>query len=295
MFVRSGKQLKLWAFTIAGFLLVAVAIAVFARVTFWRSDDHYQVLFSRSVTGLSVGARVERWGLPIGRVESIRFSGERPDAPIMVDIAVDSGAYIPAGVRASLEIEGLTFIKYIDLVGGEIGERGLEPGAEIPGTAGGLAVVLEETGPMIETLGDVLDKADRIATDVLEITGEAEGQRITSILDDAERAASSAAEAAVDIRAVTSRLRAGATGGGRGARDQSDLGAAMADVRQAAREFRKAATDLTTLTRRTGRSLDLLFSRLRSTTTSVQNLVRSLEENPSRLLRGKPPPERRIP
>lgn len=301
--MRSRKRVKMWLFAIGALALIAGAIGVFAGVRFWRSQAHYQVVFSRSVTGLNVGARVERWGIPIGTVDSIHFSADRAETPVVVDIAVDANAYIPAGVRASLEIDGLTFVKYIDLVDGELGAEGLRAGAEIPGSPGELETVLDQTKAVMTAFSELLAKVDLIAADIQELTGGPNRARIASFLEQADRTAKEAAAAAADVRALTSDLRGNGSRAGTSLRsatrdvdEATELArSAMTDVRDAARDLRAVATDLSTLTRRTGRNLDLLFSRLRSTTTSIQNLVRSLEENPARLLRGSSPPERSIP
>jgi len=80
-----------------------------------RYDD-YQIFFSGSVTGLSTDATVRYRGIPVGHVTSIEIAPDDIDK-VRVTIQVDSTTPVRTDTVASIEMQGITGVAYIQLIG----------------------------------------------------------------------------------------------------------------------------------------------------------------------------------
>src|SRR5215467_10612181 len=96
---------------------IFVAILWLAHTQFNQQLVNYDIYFTGSVTGLSVGAPVNLNGVQIGRVTKIGLDPINPDQ-VRVTIETDSQAPIKSDSVASMELTGITGIYYIEISGG---------------------------------------------------------------------------------------------------------------------------------------------------------------------------------
>ena len=112
----------------ASYLLVgAVVLALVAGLaafSVWlvKADidgqgDPYQIAFAGSVTGLQQGSQVRYRGVPVGRVTDVRIDPERVEW-VLVTVEIDRGTPIRQDTVASLEMQGITGIAFVQLRGG---------------------------------------------------------------------------------------------------------------------------------------------------------------------------------
>lgn len=112
----------------ASYLLVgAVVLALVAGLaafSVWlvkadidRQVDPYQIAFAGSVTGLQEGSQVRYRGVPVGRVTDIRIDPEHVEQ-VLVSLEIDHGTPIRQDTVASLEMQGITGIAFVQLRGG---------------------------------------------------------------------------------------------------------------------------------------------------------------------------------
>jgi phospholipid/cholesterol/gamma-HCH transport system substrate-binding protein len=103
----------------AGLFVIVLGVAV-ATAIMWFSDqkimhDHYTLVSEEgSVAGLNPESSVRYRGVPIGKVESIRFDRENPNL-ILIRIAVSSHIVLPKNVYAQLATQGFTGLAFIEL------------------------------------------------------------------------------------------------------------------------------------------------------------------------------------
>lgn len=123
---------------IGSFVIVAVfALFAFviwlARVDIDRDVGHYDIYFEKSVSGLGIGGDVRYRGLKVGSVISIRID---PDDPTRarVRVEIDSRTPIREGDRASLQLQGITGVSFVDIEGATADSPPLTPPApgEVP-------------------------------------------------------------------------------------------------------------------------------------------------------------------
>ena len=96
---------------------IFVAILWLGHTQFNQQFVNYDIYFTGSVTGLSVGAPVNLNGVQIGRVTKIGLDPVNPDQ-VRVTIEADAQAPIKSDSVASMELTGITGIYYIEISGG---------------------------------------------------------------------------------------------------------------------------------------------------------------------------------
>jgi phospholipid/cholesterol/gamma-HCH transport system substrate-binding protein len=104
---------------VGAFVLLVIAMAV--AFVFWYTDQQdrrtyqrYEIYFPGSVSGLTAGSPVRYLGVDVGRVVRIMIDPQqRKTVQVIVD--VDSTAPIDDRTRASLSLQGVTGLLFIDL------------------------------------------------------------------------------------------------------------------------------------------------------------------------------------
>ena len=119
---------------IGGFVLVVV-IGFFAFVIWMtkleidREFAYYSIYFEESVSGLSIGGDVRYNGIPVGRVTAIEIDPKRPsDVRVTAEVARES--VIRADTVATLELQGITGVSFVQLSGGSADAPILQPGPD---------------------------------------------------------------------------------------------------------------------------------------------------------------------
>jgi phospholipid/cholesterol/gamma-HCH transport system substrate-binding protein len=133
---------------VGAFILLVVAMAV--GFVLWYSDandqrdyDLYEIYFTGSVSGLDRGSPVRYLGVDVGRVR--RLSIDKHDASRIVAIAeIDREAPISAATRASLGLQGVTGLLFINL-------------KEVPNVNKAVPLAIGERYPVIESIASDFD------------------------------------------------------------------------------------------------------------------------------------------
>ncbi len=145
--------------------IVGVAIW-FAKVEFDKVPVRYQVYFTGNVTGLNIGSGVRYRGVPVGSVVDIAIDPVNVER-IRVIIEVAVGTPIKKDTIASLGLQGITGIAFIQLSGGTQSSPGLEPENRqdmpvIASKRSGLETVLEKAPEIFEKTVVLVDRLSRL-------------------------------------------------------------------------------------------------------------------------------------
>lgn len=154
-----------------------------------RAFDEYYVVFEERVSGLQAGAAVQFNGIRVGEVEELSLDENNPNIAVAL-IRVEENTPVKEDTRAELELVGVTGLSIIQFVGGDprapllkqISDRRIPV---IEGSAGGLAAVIESSGPLAENI-TALVSAENI-------------NRISRILEDIETLTDAVADSNDDI------------------------------------------------------------------------------------------------
>ena len=187
--------------TRAHYVLIGISVlaSIFCGVLFvlWlgnteREYDEYDITFRERISGLQEGANVLFNGIRVGEVEETSLNPKNPNIAI-ARVRVDEDTPIKEDTRAELELVGVTGLAVIQFVGGSPDQPLLKDISRdriprIEGSAGGLAAVIESSGPLAENIANLIS-AENIA-------------RISRVIEDIERITDRVADSDEDIGIV---------------------------------------------------------------------------------------------
>lgn len=161
--IMVGGFVLLLAFGLLGFVLWL------ARFQFEVEFARYDIVFESAVTGLNEGSPVRYRGVRVGEVTSVDLNPDRPTS-IRVTIEVQERTPVRADSLATLELEGLTGGRYVQLSGGSPLAPPLEPPpgrdrAEIPPGHSSIEQVLEDAPEVLENVNMLLLRAQAMLSD----------------------------------------------------------------------------------------------------------------------------------
>jgi phospholipid/cholesterol/gamma-HCH transport system substrate-binding protein len=290
---------------VGAFVLLVIAMAV--TFVFWytnqqdkRSYQRYEIYFQGSVNGISAGSPVRYLGVDVGKVVRIMLDPKQPKR-VEVIADIDSTAPIDERTRASLSLQGITGLLFVDLKQDPNAETTgvLAQGERYPviSTAPSDFDVLLSNLPALTThLVDLADRLTRVFSDqnarslstILDNTRLA-SERLPNTIREAEglvsdlrRTTQDVAGAAVDLRAVITHA-------------SPDIEASVANIRQVSDNLAKttqrldrfvAANEpgLTVFAQQSLPEFEQLLRESRQAARDFRDLSRSLKQNPSQLI-----------
>ena len=162
-----------------------------------RDYQRYEIYFEGSVSGLNRGSTVRYLGVEVGRVVAIRIDKRASDR-VQVIADIDVHTPISKETAASLSLQGVTGLLYVDLLAGVDAKRKLDP-------------VPSEQYPVIDS---VRSSFDLFLSSLPDLVGRASlmlsDENIDSIsrtLAHIEQGAASLPEAMRDARQVVAELK----------------------------------------------------------------------------------------
>ncbi len=153
------------------FTLVFLIAAAIAAI--WISKKNvplkpYELVASSPVTGLSVQSQVRYQGVPVGKVESLRFIEDKP-GQVRILIGVDPKAPVTEATWAEIVTAGVTGISNVELRDNGTSKVRLESSAqqlaEIPIKPSFFERLQSQGGGMLASLERVLSQVEKITSD----------------------------------------------------------------------------------------------------------------------------------
>jgi len=187
---------------VGAFVLLIVTMA--GLFVYWyagsgdaRDYKRYEVYFEGSVSGLSRGSTVRYLGVDVGRVVAIRIDKRAADR-VQVITDIDSNTPISETTLASLSLQGVTGLLYIDLLANADPKRKMDP-------------VPSEQYPVIDS---VRSNFDLFLSSLPDLVGRASMvlsdeniDSITNTLHSIERSAATLPDTMRDAREVVAELK----------------------------------------------------------------------------------------
>src|SRR5689334_6874211 len=116
---------------VGAFVLLIVTMA--GLFVYWyagsadaRDYKRYEIYFEGSVSGLNRGSTVRYLGVEVGRIAAIRIDQRAADR-VQVIADIDSSTPISGTTLASLALQGVTGLLYVDLLANAPSARKLPP------------------------------------------------------------------------------------------------------------------------------------------------------------------------
>ena len=290
---------------VGAFVLLVVAMAV--SFVFWytdqqdkRSYERYEIYFKGTVSGLTAGSPVRYLGVDVGKVVRISLDPEQRKR-VLVIADIDSSAPIDGRTLASLSLQGVTGLLFIDLqqdkratVSGSLAQGQRYP--VISSVPSDFDVLLSSLPALATHAIELVDHFNQVfsdenvraihtALDNVRLASERLPPTLHGIQDlaaELQHASQEVRGAALDVRALTAQAA-------------PDLKAALANVRHATTSLATTSDHLDRfladnepgLSRFTDQSLpelERLLRESRAAASDFRDLSRALKQNPSQLL-----------
>jgi phospholipid/cholesterol/gamma-HCH transport system substrate-binding protein len=290
---------------VGAFVLLVIAMAV--SFVFWyseqrdkRSYDRYEIYFPGTVSGLSAGSQVRYLGVDVGKVVRIMIDPEQHNR-VLVIADIDSTAPIDARTRASLSLQGITGLLFVDLkqdskpAAPEVLAKGLNYPV-IRSAPSDFDVLLSNLPALTTHLVELADRFNQVFSDenVRSLKATLENTRLASehlpdtvrevqgLIGDVRRTTQEVQGAAAELRGIEVRTA-------------PDIESAVANIRRVSDNLAKTSEMLQHfvadneqgVSRFTHQSLpefEQLLRESRQAARDFRDLSRSLKQNPSQLL-----------
>jgi len=290
---------------VGAFVLLVITMAV--SFVFWYTDQRdkrtyqrYEIYFPGSVSGLTAGSPVQYLGVDVGKVARIALDPQqRKTVQVLADI--DSTAPIDDRTRASLSLQGITGLLFVDLEQDPKAEStgALAQGQHYPmirSRRSDFDVLLSNLPALTTHLVELADHFNEIFSDdtVRSLKATLENARLASErLPDTVRQAQ---QLLVEVRRTTQEVQGTvAELHGLITAESPDLKAAFANIREISDNLAKTTTRLNSFvtenepgySRFSKQSLPEFEQLLRESRQAVRDfrdLSRSLKQNPSQLI-----------
>lgn len=287
----------------AGALLFALWMSYAAGE---RDYQPYRILFERSVSGLSVGSRVQYNGIEVGDVTGLQLNPNDP-RQVIAAIRVYEDTPVKMDTRAKLAFANITGSMSVQLHGGtpESPRLADQMGEEAPfirADPSPIATLFDEGEEMIENINSILqnvnalfddsnrEQAGNILANIAQITDMIASQQAVldenmALFGDVSRQATSTL-ASIDAlsQEATQLLR------NDGKMVMASAASASDDVASAAQRIEQLVNDNAGAVERTlqgTRDIAPALSALRSALNSLDRITRQLEESPRDFLLGR--------
>jgi len=290
---------------VGAFVLLVVGMA--ALFVYWyagsadaRDYKRYEIYFEGSVSGLNRGSTVRYLGVEVGRVVTIRIDN-RASNRVQVIADIDSDAPISRDTLASLSLQGVTGLLYIDLLADADQKRKMEsvPSQQYPvidSVKSNFDLFLASLPDLVGRAAEITDRAARVLSDENIAAFTATMSNIEKSSESLPATLRDAADVAADLKVAIADVRAAAAGARTLVESSGpDLASASARLKTISENLANTTANLDKLMSDHRDDLGLFlrdslpeFERLlrdsRQAAQEFRELSRSLKADPSQLL-----------
>jgi phospholipid/cholesterol/gamma-HCH transport system substrate-binding protein len=290
---------------VGAFVILVLAMAV--SFVFWYTDQadkrsyaRYEIYFNGSVSGLTAGAPVRFLGVDVGKVARIGIDPQ-DHRRVQVIADIDTTAPIDTGTRASLSMQGITGMLFIDLQQDPKvkGTAALAQGLRYPVVGSGqsnIDALLSSLPALTSHMIELVDRFNQVFSDE-------NVQAFKATLDNSRQAAEQLPATLRDVRGLVGDARRTTQeidgiahdlhGVVQGARP--DIETAVANIRHMSETLEHTSARLDTFladnepnvsrfTRQSLPQIEQLLRESRQAARDFRDLSRSLKQNPSQLI-----------
>jgi phospholipid/cholesterol/gamma-HCH transport system substrate-binding protein len=294
---------------VGAFILLVLALAI--GFVLWYTDandgreyERYEIYFTGSVSGLDRGSPVRFLGVDVGRVRRLGIDPSNATR-VHVVVEVDKTAPISAATRASLGLQGVTGLLYVNLKEASDVDRSvpLAQGEQYPvieAVESDFDAFLASLPELMGRANTLLERISRVVSDenLAGIADTIKGMRDTmqtmpQTAKDVQLLVAELRSTVVEIHGASESLRAMTTD----ARPEvqtaltrmNDIANNLADASKRIDTFtQKSEVQLGNFTEQGLFELQRLMRETRQAAREFRDLSRSLQENPSQILYEQP-------
>jgi phospholipid/cholesterol/gamma-HCH transport system substrate-binding protein len=295
MTTTKQQKIRIGLFAIVTGALLALVLIVFAGLHFWKGKKTYAIVFDSSVIGLEDGADVTYNGVKVGSVDDVGI--DKQDVRLVrVTISVDDDTPIRTDTTAYLSMGGITGVKTLDLRSTERHAPALAENAVIPVGLGTIDKLTKQAEDIADHADAVMKHVDHIAERADQIVDNV-AQPMQEIMTTARSATASLAKAGADLDATIGENRAAIRGTLAQIQEAAKTTTALLDnqVGGLASSANDVISQLRDAIRDDNTQLRAAMVDIRQASRTFKELARDVRARPSRLLFGSPAPDRKLP
>jgi phospholipid/cholesterol/gamma-HCH transport system substrate-binding protein len=294
---------------VGAFIVLMVAMAVIFVLWYTNAKDRreydlYEIYFAGSVSGLDRGSPVRYLGVDVGRVR--RLSIDPTDASrVAVTAEIDESAPISSATRASLGLQGVTGLLFINLKEAPDVDRAqpLKQGARYPV----IQSVASDFDVFVESLPQLMIRANALLERVSRVLSDENLADLADTISSLHAATATLPQTTANIAKLVDQMNAtvleihGAAQSLRGIGEDArpEVRAALERLATTANNLAEASSRVDSFTRRSEGQLghfteqglfelERLVRETRSAAREFRDLSRSLKQNPSQILYEPP-------
>jgi phospholipid/cholesterol/gamma-HCH transport system substrate-binding protein len=294
---------------VGAFILLVVAMGI--GFVLWYTDandgreyERYEIYFTGSVSGLDRGSPVRFLGVDVGRVRRLAIDSSNATR-VHVVVEVDKSAPISAATRASLGLQGVTGLLYVNLKEASDVDRStpLAQGDQYPV----IEAVESDFDAFLASLPEMMGRANTLLERISRVVSDENLAGIADTIKGMRDTMQTMPQTAKDVQQLVAELRTtvaeihGASESLRGmttdARPEvqtalarmNEIATNLADASKRIDTFtQKSETQLGNFTEQGLFELERLMRETRQAAREFRDLSRSLQENPSQILYEPP-------
>ncbi len=272
--------------TRAGYLIVGIFVLLslvgvlgfflwLAQTDFEYKTKFYTIYFQGSVTGLTLGGSVNYLGVPVGIVKNIDLDPNNLER-VKITVAIKDTIPIKEDASASLELQGLTGYKFVQITGGGkdspllLAKEG-QPYPVIPSRYSGVEEIMTTLPRMVNKFTNLIDRINTTFN-------EENRARLANILKNTESLSKELSDSAVPLNSLIHNLD----------RLSQSAHGTLGKIDTATDHFSTLLQDnhkaLDNLAQTGSFELVRTLSETREMATSAKRLFDNLDENPQKLL-----------
>ena len=289
---------------IGAFTLVVVALALLfalwlGKTSLNKQYNHYDIVFTEAVTGLSKGSPVQYNGIQIGEVSQLKLDPKDP-RKVLARIQVAADTPIKMDTRAKLGLLGLTGVAFVQLSGGAPTSQPLmptpdDPVPQIKSETSALSALLASGGDVMTSLNGILDRLAKLVS-------EQNVQRLNHTLENIDQTTTALAAERGDLQTLITQAAAASRQlnetlaganqlvNGPGKQTMERASAAMASLQKTTATLNKVLADNQGSLQSGLRGVDQIgpaLRELRSTLRDIHQITNQLQANPAGYLLGR--------
>jgi len=284
---------------VGGFvLLVTVALIGFAV---WLAGSHdkskytlYRIRFAESVNGLDIGSAVKFRGVGVGKVDAIAID-QADTRLIRVDVSVLKTTPIKTDTVASLKLQGITGVVYVELSGGSPqAPRLMSKRDSDRETIPEIAAQASSIDTIVNLMPEILQKVSNVADQVGKLFSDENVTAFHDTVADWRKISQSLAAQTGQLAQLLQNSNAVATDvHGMIENSKGDIKELVVNLTHTSQQLNDLIAHTNDAAGGQYQQLYQLLGELKNTSRTVSDLARSLQENPSRLI--APSQEKGIP
>lgn len=293
-------------YAMLGLFVVVLSVALIGGVLWLSSGkigrvyDEYLVYMQESVSGLARDSAVKYYGVDVGRVHEITL-GPTEKNRVRLLLQIDAGTPVREDTIATLEVQGLTGLAYINLLGGHPEASALKTpeGEELPVIRSEPSIwgrLDRSLGELVDNLIDASERLQALLSDEnqaqisitlsnLNALSEAlasRADRLSQLIDDAAGTVSATRSASERLPVLLDQINGSALAVERMAQDLGEAGIAVR------RTVETGGKDFQRFTAETLPEIQILLRELKMTAENLRRFSEELERDPGVIFRGSP-------